>query len=135
MRVFGNQHPSKIDDPVFGLIIHKRNIWSHIPDAETDGFMVTIDAPITGPSDMQREHFQKIQSALVTLRQQSLAFIKMKARKSVDARGLSIYSVGVGDDEDCQKERFVLEFSEENADLIHRVSFDGGQPKEYGFDD
>ena len=47
----------------------------------------------------------------------------------------SAYSVQIGDDDEARREEFVLELSDEDAFIVHRVSFREGQAVGYGFDD
>ena len=48
---------------------------------------------------------------------------------------LSIYSVQIGDDGATQRNEFVLELADDEAFIVHRVSFKVGHPIDYGFDD
>jgi hypothetical protein len=53
----------------------------------------------------------------------------------VDVASVSVYCVELGGAEESKRGQFVLELSDSEEDLIHRVSFRGGQAVDYGCDD
>lgn len=122
------------DDAIFGHITYDRGIWTFIPKPPADGFMITVDAPESGPSQLQRSFFQKIHSGLLKFEDRARAFIDSHIDERIDKSRLSVYSVEIGSDIECSLERFVLEMCFEDAIIIHRVSFAGTEAVEYGFD-
>ena len=122
-------------DPVFGLLEFERGIWAYIPKANCPEFMVSVDAPETGPTDRQRDFFQEIRANLPDLHLRARDIMRSRANCSVDVNGLSIYSVEIGDDGETARQHFVLELSDCDASLIHRVVFRAGDPVDYGCDE
>ena len=53
----------------------------------------------------------------------------------MDPAGLSIYSIEIGSDYETGSQQFVLELSDDDAIVVHRVLFRAGEPVEYEFDD
>ncbi len=123
------------DDPVFGPITFEQGIWTFIPKPPTEGFMITVDAPETGPTQLQRDFFQKLCSRLPQFEPRARDFMRSRVDAGVDVSRLSVYSVGIGSDAESRRESFVLEMSDEEAIIIHRVSFAGSEPVDFGFDD
>lgn len=68
MSIFGRLFKKKsviaVDDPVFGYVTFEQAIWTFVPNPPTEGFMITVDAPETGPSQLQRDFFQMIRASL-----------------------------------------------------------------------
>src|SRR5262245_45128897 len=133
-RLFKQKPIIEADDPVFGHITYKRGVWTFIPRRPTNGFMITVPAPETGPTQSQRSHFQKIRSELPKLEQRARDFMRSRVEQNVDVSSLSVYSIEIGDDDQSRRESFVLEMCDESAHIIHRVSFIGSEPQDYGFD-
>jgi hypothetical protein len=121
------------DDAIFGHIVYEQGIWAPLPAPPSDGFMIT-EAPESGPNQLQRDFFQKIDSELSDFEERARTFISSRIDGVIDGARLSVYSVEIGSDIDCALERFVLEMCFEDANIIHRVSFAGKEPVEYGFD-
>lgn len=134
-RLFGKRQSQTRDDPDFGSITYHCGIWTHVPDREDLGYMVTICASESGPSDKQRALFRDIRAKLTQLERAAKDFINSEARGELDAAALSVYSLEIGADDDVAADRFVLELSDADQDLIHRVSFHAGQPVAYTCDD
>ena len=134
-RLFKKKSVIAADDPVFGHIAFEQGIWKFIPNSPTEGFMITVDAPESGPSQLQRDFFQTIRSGVSEFEQRARDFMWSQVDAGVDVSRLSVYSVEVGSDAECQRESFVLEMCDENATIIHRVSFSDFEPVAYGFDD
>jgi len=124
-----------MEDSVFGRIAFEQGVWIFIPAVGTKGFMVTIVAPASGPSDMQRDCFRQIRSRLAAFQHESLEFIQARLGASINVARLSIYSVEIGADEESRHGRFTLEFSDSDAAVIHRISFDNSRPMGYAHDD
>jgi hypothetical protein len=135
MGIFRKKLVTRMEDPVFGLITYEGGLWDIIPQEGGGNFMISIDAPPSGPSDLQRDFFQKVRSNLKKFQEQSFAFIVPRVGESVDIRRLHVYAVEVGTEADCSRGKFVLEFADEDANEIHRVIFDAGLPVDYGCDD
>jgi hypothetical protein len=127
--------PMEIHDPIFGRLTYENGLWAFIPKEVVDGFMISIDAPETGPSAAQRDYFLDISSRLSKFEQLGRDFIDSHSEFTGDVACLSTYSIEVGTDLDCQRQRFVLEMSDNDAAVIHRVTFFDGEPLEYWLDD
>ncbi len=54
---------------------------------------------------------------------------------AVEVSRLSVYSIEIGNEDETRQHRFVLEMSDANAIVIHRVTFSGSEAVEYGYDD
>ena len=124
-----------LQDPVFGLITYDKGIWTFLPKKPEDGFMTGVDAPEAGPSDQQRSFFSRVHSELSEYERRARDYMTSRVEQSVVVSRLSTYSVQIGDEEETRREEFVLELSDEDAFVVHRVSFRAGQPVDYGFDD
>jgi len=139
MGLFGNLFNKKpvlaLQDPVFGPVTYDQGIWTFLPKKPEDGFMIGIDAPASGPSNQQRLFFGRVRSELLAFERRARDYMRSRVEASVDVSRLSTYSVQVGSDEETQREEFVLELSDQDAFVVHRVSFQAGQPTDYGFDD
>ena len=139
MSIFGSLFEKKpviaADDPVFGHITFEQGIWTFIPNPPTEGFMITVDAPESGPSQLQRDFFQKIRASLADFERRARDFMRSRVDPGIEVSSLSVYSVEVGSDDESRQQRFVLEMSDADAIVIHRVSFSGGEPVDYGYDD
>jgi hypothetical protein len=132
--LFKKKSAVEVQDPVFGAISLTNGIWGYVPKTSDVGFLVTVDAPETGPTDRQRDLFQRIRSSLSDFEHRARDFIRPRVDESVDATRLSVYSVEIGNDDETARQQFVLELSDEDADVIHRVIFRAGEPVDYGFD-
>ena len=139
MSLFGSLFKKKrviaADDPVFGHITFERGIWTFIPNPPTEGFMITVDAPESGPSQLQRDFFQKIRTSLSDFERRARDFMRSRVDLGVEVSSLSVYSVEIGSDDESRQQRFVLEMSDTEAIVIHRVSFSGSEAVNYGYDD
>ena len=124
-----------IQDQVFGRLRYERGLWAFIPSTGEDGFMISVAAPSTGPSEAQRDFFTRIRSKLSEFEQRARAYIESQDKLPAGIVGLSMYSVEIGDDDDVQRGRFVLEMSNNEAEIIHRVTFSGDELVECTFDD
>ena len=122
------------DDPVFGHITCDQGIWTFIPNPPTEGFMITVDAPESGPSQLQRDLFQMVRASLSDFEQCARDFMRSRVDAGVEVSSLSLYAVEIGCDEESRQQRFVLEMCDAEAILIHRVSFSGIEPVDYGYD-
>ena len=139
MSIFGSLFKKKpvvaADDTVFGHITFEQGIWTFIPNPPTEGFMITVDAPESGPSQLQRDFFQKVRAGLSDFEQRARAFMRSRVDPGVEVSSLSFYSVEFGSDDESMQQRFVLEMSDAEANIIHRVSFCGSEAVDYGYDD
>ena len=125
----------ELDDPVFGHLTFDHGVWTSIPTPPTSGFMITVAAPEVGPTAEQRSFFQHIRSLLPDLQKQARDYMQSRVDQSVDVSRLSVYSVEIGSVEETGRREFVLELSDEDVIVIHRVSFRADEPVDYGFDD
>src|SRR4051812_1731879 len=132
--VFKKKQVIEVQDPVFGLITYDQGIWTFLPKKPDDGFMIGVDAPEVGPSDQQRSLFRHVRSELSEYERRARDYITSRVEKSIDVSRLSTYSVQIGNDEETDREEFVLEISDQDAVIVHRVSFTAGQPIDYVFD-
>ena len=139
MSIFGSLLKKKpvfaADDPVFGRITFEQGIWTFIPNPPTEGFMITVNAPESGPTQMQRDFFEKVRASLPDLERRACGFMRSRVDAGVEVSRLSVYSVEIGRDDESRQQRFVLEMSDADAIVIHRVSFSDGEPVDYGYDD
>lgn len=133
-RLFSKKPVTAADDPVFGHITFEHAFWTFIPTPPTEGFMVTVRAPASGPTPLQRDFFQKIRADLPDFEQRARDFMRSRVDRGVNVSSLSVYSVEIGSEEESRQQRFVLEMGDEQADIVHRVSFAGDEPVGYGFD-
>jgi hypothetical protein len=134
-RLFKMKPSIELDDPVFRHITLDRGIWTFIPNPPTEGFMITVDAPDTGPTPEQRELFQQIRSQLGEFEQRARDYMRTRVDDGIDVSKLSTYSVAIGSVEDTGRREFVLELSDSDAIIIHCVAFRADEAVDYGFDD
>ena len=125
----------ELQDPAFGLINYDQGSWTFLPKRPEDGFMIGVDAPEAGPSEQQRVFFSRVRSELAEYERRARDYMTTRVDQSVTVSRLATYSVEIDDDDATRREEFVLELSDEDAFVVHRVSFREGQPFEYGFDD
>lgn len=124
-----------LHDPVFGYITWEQGIWTFLPEKLTEGFMIEIDAPQTGPTEFQRAFFTRLRPALPEYEQRARDYIARQAEKDVDPAQLTIYAVQIENDEETAHEAFLMELADAEASVVHWVAFRAGQPEEYGCDD
>jgi hypothetical protein len=134
-KLFGKKEVPRICDPVFGQLTYERGTWSYVPKRPEAGFVVTVCAPESGPSSSQRVFFQHLGPALSALEDKARDFIRLHTKDEVDVSRLSIYALEVGTDAEIQADRFVMELSDADEIVIHRVSFESGKPTHYTYDD
>ncbi|MCZ7649083.1 MAG: hypothetical protein M5U26_28155 [Planctomycetota bacterium] len=127
----------RLEDPVFGALEYDSYIWCTVikPDNEKYEPFVTIDAGEEGPSDRQRQLYMEIQERLPEYLERGRAHTKAHAYMPVEASELNVYSFAIGDSEETARQEFVLELTDEDAAFIHRVTFRGTEPVDYGCDD
>lgn len=139
MSIFGRLFKKKsviaVDDPVFGYVTFEQAIWTFVPNPPTEGFMITVDAPETGPSQLQRDFFQMIRASLPECERVAREFMRSRVDAGVEVSSLSVYSVEIGSDDETRQAGFVLEMCDAEALVIHRVSFSGSEAVDYGYDD
>lgn len=124
----------EIDGWIFDRATFKRGVWTFIPKRSEGGIMVSAIAGEAGPTVAQREFFQSVWSRLPEFEQRARACIDSQFPPPMDAVGLSAYAIVIGDEDDVRRREFVLEMTDHNAHIIHRVSFSGEEPVNYGFD-
>ncbi|MFN0051486.1 MAG: hypothetical protein ACKV0T_04800 [Planctomycetales bacterium] len=133
-NLFRKKVEIEVHDPVFGVLSFAHGIWTHVPREPNAGFMVTVDAPESGPTDRQRDFFQSIRANLPDFEHRANDFIRRCVDESLPL--LSVYSVEIGTDDETGRQEFVLELSDDDAHEIHRVQFRAGEPVDYdGFED
>lgn len=125
-------------DAVFGRIefspSHGIDMWCHIP-AETSDHMIIVDAPLSGPSQAQRAFYSGLQAHLAQREAECKAFISKHPNPPENLSTMTIYSIEVGLENEIASGQFVIELSDAEADIIHRVEFRNGQPETYVSDD
>jgi hypothetical protein len=134
-HLFKKKPQVELQDPVFGLIRYERGIWTFLPTQPEDGFMIGVDAPEAGPSEQQRAFFGQLRSELSVYERRARDYMVSRVEPSVVVSNLSTYSVQIDEDAATQRGEFTLEMSDDDAFIVHRVSFRAGQPIDYGFDD
>ncbi len=97
--------------------------------------MITINAPETGPAQEQRIFFQHVRSHLGEFEQRAKEYMRSRVAGGVNVKQLATYSVEIGNEADIARREFVLELSDPDAIIIHRVTFRGDETVDYGFDD
>lgn len=122
-------------DPIFGTLIYEDGIWSHVPRRPGDGMMIHVEVPAIGPSKQQREFYQFLLPTLPSLEAVARDFIRQQIIEATDFSTLSIYAIEMRADASVQNQRFVLELTDENEVLIHRVAFESTTPIHYTYDD
>jgi hypothetical protein len=139
MNLFGNyfkkKPPLDVRDPVFGRLNFSEGLWSLVPPTPGAEFMITVDAPETGPTDRQRAFFHNIRSSLSEFECRARNFMRSRVDESVDVSRVSVYSIEIGSDDETERQQFVLELSDSDALVVHRVLFRWGEPVDYGCDD
>jgi hypothetical protein len=133
-RFFKKKAVVELRDPVFGLITYKRGLWTFLPTKAEDGFMIGVEAPEAGPSTRQRNFFSQVRSELAEYERRAREYMASRVRPPVHVSQLSTFAVQIDDDAATQRGEFTLEMSDDDAVVIHRVSFRAGQPIDYGFD-
>lgn len=133
--LFKKKATIELDDPVFGHLTFDEVIWSNVPGLAEEAFMITVDAPETGPSVEQRDFFEHVSSRLPDFERRARDYMRSGAHEGVDVSTLSTYSIEIGSQEETVRQEFVLELSDEDAFEIHRVYFSGDQAVDYGVDD
>lgn len=134
-KLFQKKPVVELRDPAFGLITFARGIWTFLPTKGEDGFMIGVDAPETGPTERQRVFFCQVLSELAEYERHARDYMASRVQSSVIVSQLSTYSVQIEDDDATLRGEFTLEMSDDDALIVHRVSFRNGQPIDYGFDD
>ena len=134
-RFFKKKTVIELPDPVFGRITYDQGIWTFLPTKPDDGFMIGVDAPEAGPTERQRAFFSRLRSDLAEYERRARDYMSSRVEPSVMVSELSIYAVQIEDDEATRRGEFTLEMSDDDASIVHRVSFRAGEPMDYGFDD
>jgi len=134
-NLFKKQPVISLADSVFGPITFEHGVWTFLPKKPEDGFLIGVDAPEAGPSAKQRAFFSRVRSELHAYEQKARDYMVPRVDSAVKIAILSTYSVQIGDEDATRREEFVLGLSDEDAFIVHRVSFRAGQPVDYGFDD
>ena len=78
---------------------------------------------------------RKFSSNLSEFERRARAYIELQDKLPVEVGGLSTYAVEIWGDDEVRRGRFALEMSDNEAEIIHRVTFSGDEPIEYNFDD
>ena len=140
----GSHEGSSLVDPVFGKMdfdaIDGQGSWVAMP-GESREYMVSVDASAAGPSQEQREFFTALLARLGEHRKRAGEFIVAEHARQmkevpeiapIDTSQLRLYAVEIGGEADLRAGRFVLEFTDEDEIDVHRVGFEGSEPKRYG---
>ena len=97
--------------------------------------MITIVAPASGPTQLQRNFYTKLQPDLAALETEAKTFVSNQPNAPANLSRMTLYSVAVGEDVELSSGQFAIELSDENADEIHVVEFHNGKPAYYSVDD
>jgi hypothetical protein len=135
MGIFGKRIVLRMQDPEFGTIKFERWCWASTKLPGANEFAVSVEAPESGPSELQRQFYRDLRADLAKYKERGLVYVKARTHIPVDVTQLHIYSIQIGTEEECRKEKFVIEFADDDAHYIHVVWFEAGQPYEYGCDD
>ena len=137
-RLFKKAAKPTKDDPAFGRIEFSPSqgidMWCRIP-AGTDDHMIIVDAPLSGPSQAQRDFYSKLQACLAQRETECKAFISKQPNPPANLAGMTVYSVEIGPEQEIATGQFVIELSDADASEIHRVEFKNYRPETYGVDD
>jgi hypothetical protein len=134
-KLFKRKISPCLEDPAFGHIEYERGLWSFVPQTRGEGFMISIEAPLSGPSELQRLFFQSVRDELGLWKERARAFIKTQEGVEIDPQSLDVYAGIIENDLQTPGGVFTLEMSDANAFEIHRVTFRGAEAVEYGCDD
>ncbi len=134
-KLFKKKSVVELRDPVFGLITYNNGIWTFLPTKPEDAFMIGVDASEAGPTAQQRAFFCQLRSELAEYERRARDYMASRVEPSVIVSKLSTYAVQIDDDDATHRGEFTLEMSDDDAFIVHRVSFRAGQPIDYGFDD
>ena len=138
-KLFRKKQKIQINDPVFGLLENEQyknkiSIWSQI-DIEQNGFFVSIEAPLTGPSQSQREFYIKLKPTITEREIECKKFIRLQPDAPDNIENLSIYSIFIGPDEELNKGQFTIELADDDAFEINYVEYVNWHPQIYGASD
>jgi hypothetical protein len=137
-QLFKKVSKRTLQDPAFGSIefdpSHGMDMWCHIP-TESGDHMIVIDAPITGPTQIQQDFYSSLKANLPMRLLESKTFIATQDEVPANLSEMTIYSVAIGPESDLSAGRFTIEISDSEANQIHRVEFNSGKPELYGIDD
>ena len=137
-NLFKKKERITLDDAVFGMIEFNHGLWCSVIENRIHDFMVMIDARECGPSEFQREFFQRIIGDRSEYERESKVFITSECKSlgvPVDVATLRLYAFEVGSVSEVDQGRFVLEFVEADEIVVHRVEFRDSRPHCYGMDD
>lgn len=122
-------------DAVFGLIalgpIHGVDMWCHIPSEEEDHGL-SIFAPASGPTQKQQDFYSQPRRNLPAREAEAKAFVATQACASANLSAMTVYSVGIGDDNQLASGQFAIELSDGTANKIYVVEFKNGKPENCG---
>lgn len=137
-RLFKNAAMLAKDDPAFGRIefcpSHGIDMWCRIP-AGTGDHMIIVDAPLSGPSQAQRDFYSKLQACLAQREAECKEFISKQPDPPANLASMTVYSVEIGPEQAIATGQFVIELADADASEIHRVEFKNDRPETYGVDD
>ena len=105
------------------------------PESTDRGFHDCRGCAGVWPIAVAARLFQKVRTSLPDFERRAREFMRSRVDPGIEVSSLSVYSVEVGSDDESRQQRFVLEMSDADAIVIHRVSFSSGEPVDYGYDD
>ena len=136
--MFRKKQLVELDDPVFGHLafepMHGIDMWCHLPSGVGD-HMVLVVAPLTGPTQAQRDFYTSLRDELPSRESECKMIIAAQESPPPNLADMTIYSVEIGPEEELDAQQFVIELSDSDANEIHRVEFRNGRPETYGIDD
>lgn len=121
--IFNKNKKFFLIDPVFGKIEFNGILWSHMPLNAGEDLMIVIDAPETGPSDIQSKFYMELKLRIYFLIDEARNFIKNQQKADFDTTQLNLYSIEINNHAETVSNNFVIELSDSMANEIHRVEF------------
>ena len=97
--------------------------------------MITIYAPKSGPTELQKDFYKRIETNLRILEDRAKEFLLNHNVRGGDVSAFKIYSIEIGDEEEIRKNMYVIEFSDEDANEIYRIQFKKDLPASLAVDD
>lgn len=142
-RLFKKSPNLRIEDPVFGRMEYERGTWSTIPDWDRGGFAVGVEAPESGPSELQRSFFTGLTAEIGAIKESALRFLEksyideegVPEKDRPDFSALFIYALIIHEDGETKRGDFTLELTDEDAHEVHGVEFKARVPSTLYMDD
>jgi hypothetical protein len=131
-KLLGKKGRAQIVDSDFGTLTFEGSLWTSKPQNSVTPFMIIVEAPATGPSEKQKEHFRTIISKFGQYEISARDFITSQSNVN---RPLHVYSLIIPPDAEINRGQFVIELTNDDDSPIYRSEFINWQPNTYGEDD